>query len=80
MRGLKEIRAYHKGELKPRIRTLKIRPTPNHTAKSVKSLREDTLMLPQTAFAFVCGVSIKAVEAWESGRNTPAAARDAFSS
>lgn len=71
MRGLKEIRAYQKGELKPRIRTLKIEPTPKYTAKSVKSLREDILMLPQTAFAFVCGVSTKTVEAWESGRNTP---------
>ena len=71
MRGLKEIRAYQKGELKPKIRTLKIAPTPKYTAKKVKMLRQDVLGLPQTAFAFVCGVSNKTVEAWESGRNTP---------
>ncbi len=70
MRGLKEIRAYQEGELKVRTRTLKIEPTRTYSAKKVKSLRQG-LKLPQTAFASVCGVSNKTVEAWESGRNTP---------
>jgi putative transcriptional regulator len=29
------------------------------------------LRLPQRAFAKLCGVSDKTVEAWESGRNAP---------
>jgi putative transcriptional regulator len=70
MRGLKEVKAHRDGKLKLRTKKLRIEPTPKYTAKKVKSLREG-LMLPQAAFAFVCGVSNKTVEAWESGRNTP---------
>jgi len=40
----------------------------------VKTLRRDVLGLPQTAFAFICGVSNKTVEAWEAGTNTPSGA------
>ena len=69
MRGLKEIRAYQKGELKVKTRTLKIEPTPTYSAKRVKSLRE----APHAASDSLClclrGVH-QTAEAWESGRNT----------
>lgn len=70
VRGLKEVKAHREGKLKLRTTKLRIEPTPKYSAKRVKGLREG-LKLPQTAFAFVCGVSKKTVEAWESGRNTP---------
>ncbi len=49
---------------------MKIAPTPMYDADKVKSLRLE-LKLAQAAFAGVCGVSVKTVEAWESGRNIP---------
>jgi putative transcriptional regulator len=70
MQGLKEVEAYKKGEITATKRMLKIEPTQVYDAKKVKSLRQG-LKLPQTAFAIVCGVSNKTVEAWESGRNVP---------
>jgi putative transcriptional regulator len=38
----------------------------------VKRLRTETLGVSQAVFARLLGVSPKLVEAWESGRNTPA--------
>lgn len=38
----------------------------------VKRLRTTTLKVSQAVFARLLGVSPKLVEAWESGRNTPA--------
>jgi putative transcriptional regulator len=71
MQGLKEMDAYQKGKLKARKRTLKIEPTRAYDAKKVKNLRKELLNLTQAAFAGVCGVSNKTVEAWESGKNMP---------
>lgn len=70
MRGLKEIEAHQKGTAKLRTTVLEIEPTPFYDAKAVKRLRLE-LKLPQMAFARLCGVSNKTVEAWESGRNKP---------
>jgi putative transcriptional regulator len=70
MQGLKEIEAHKKGTVKLRTTTLEIEPTQRYDAKAVKRLRQE-LKLPQRAFARLCGVSDKTVEAWESGRNTP---------
>jgi DNA-binding transcriptional regulator YiaG len=38
----------------------------------IKRLRTETLGVSQTVFARLLGVSVKLVEAWEAGRNTPA--------
>ena len=70
MRGLKEIEAHKNGTAKLRTTVLEIEPTPRYDAKAVKKLRLEP-RLPQRAFARVCGVSNKTVEAWESGRNEP---------
>ena len=71
MQGLKEMEAYQKGRLKAKKRTLKIEPTRAYNAKKVKSLRKGLLNITQAAFADVCGVCGKTVEAWESGTNIP---------
>jgi putative transcriptional regulator len=70
MRGLREIEAHKKGKVKLRTAVLMVEPTPDYNAKAVKRIRQ-RLKLPQRAFAKLCGVSIKTVEAWESGRNVP---------
>jgi putative transcriptional regulator len=70
MRGLKEYDGHLKGETRLKTTTYHIEPTVPYTAKKVKTLRQE-LKLPQTAFACLCGVSNKTVEAWEAGTNVP---------
>lgn len=70
MRGLGEIESHQKGKVKLRTNVLMVEPTPRYDAKAVKRIRQ-SLKLPQRAFAKLCGVSNKTVEAWESGRNVP---------
>ena len=70
MRGLREIEAHKKGKVKLRTTVLMVEPTLEYDAKAVKRIRQ-RLKLPQRAFAKLCGVSSKTVEAWESGRNVP---------
>jgi putative transcriptional regulator len=70
MKGLREIEAHKKGKAKLRTTVLMVEPTLEYDAKAVKRIRQK-LKLPQRAFARLCGVSSKTVEAWESGRNVP---------
>jgi len=70
MWGLREIEAHKKGKVKLRTTVLMVEPTLEYDAKAVKRIRQ-RLKLPQRAFAKLCGVSSKTVEAWESGRNVP---------
>ena len=70
--GLNEAINYEKDKLTQKVRTvvISIEPVPHYKAKQIKSIR-DKLNLTQVMFAKVLGVSIKTVEAWESGRNIP---------
>ncbi|EUJ31726.1 helix-turn-helix domain-containing protein [Listeria cornellensis] len=43
---------------------------PTYTAKDIKAFRQK-VELTQSAFAELMGISVKTVEAWESGRNNP---------
>ena len=70
VRGLKEIEAHTKGTARLKTTVLMVNPAPRYDAKAIKRIRSG-LKLPQRAFAQLCGVSIKTVEAWESGRNLP---------
>jgi putative transcriptional regulator len=70
MRGLAEVEAHKKGQIKLKSRLVQVEPIPVYDARQVKLLRQH-LALPQTTFASICGVSYKTVEAWESGRNIP---------
>jgi putative transcriptional regulator len=71
IKGLGEAIEYEKGNLtgvKRHIVT--VRPLAIYQADKIKKIRMK-LELSQTAFASVIGVSKKAVEAWEAGKNIP---------
>jgi putative transcriptional regulator len=71
IKGLNEAVEYEKGDLKgAKKRVIKIAPLPHYTGKEVKDIRLK-LELTQSTFADLMGVSIKTVEAWEAGKNTP---------
>ncbi len=68
--GLSEAIEYEKGNLKARTTTLTVSPVSRFEAEEIKSIRVGT-GLTQVLFAKYMGVSVKTVEAWESGRNHP---------
>jgi putative transcriptional regulator len=71
MTGLNESLEYSKGNLKDvKKRKVSITPIPKYDASKIKKIR-NSLNLTQMIFAEALGVSIKTVEAWESGRNHP---------
>lgn len=70
MRGLNEAVEYEKGNLKARTVKVSVAPLPNMESTDVKNIRL-SLDMTQVIFAAVMGVSVKTVEAWESGINTP---------
>ena len=71
MTGLHEALEYSKGNL-PDVnkRKVSITPVPKYNASKIRKIRK-SLNLTQLIFAEVLGVSLKTVEAWESGRNNP---------
>jgi len=71
MTGLNQALEYSKGNLDSvRRRTVTISPLPDFKASKIKSIR-NKLNFSQALFAEALGVSIKTVEAWESGKNRP---------
>lgn len=71
MTGLDEALKVSKGELKAvKRRKVTVSPVPEYNASRIKEIRE-SLNLSQMIFAEAMGVSIKTIEAWESGRNKP---------
>lgn len=70
MQGLNEAIDYEKGNIKARTETLSVAPLPDIGSSDVKSIRL-SLDMTQVFFAAVMGVSVKTVEAWEAGTNTP---------
>ena len=70
MQGLNEAVEYEKGNVKARTATISVAPIPDIDSDEVKSIR-NSLNMTQVIFAAVMGVSVKTVEAWESGTNTP---------
>ncbi|MDC7236040.1 MAG: type II toxin-antitoxin system MqsA family antitoxin [Spirochaetales bacterium] len=71
MSGLNESFEFSKGNLKNvKRRKVSIAPIPEYNSKKIKSIRQ-SLNLSQMIFAEVIGVSVKTIEAWESGRNKP---------
>ena len=69
--GLEEAIAYEEGTLQARTRTVNVTPPISYNANEIKQIRNDS-GLTQVVFAAFMGVSVKTVEAWESGRNHPA--------
>ncbi len=70
--GLKEAIAYEEGKLPAQTVRLsrEIPALPEWSAQEIKALRLN-LPMSQRSFAAFMGVSVKTVEAWESGRNRP---------
>ena len=68
--GLNEAIEYEKGNIKANTRVLSITPLEEFSADEIKEIRKST-GLTQVLFANYLGVSLKTVEAWESGRNRP---------
>jgi Predicted transcriptional regulator len=70
LKGLQEAVEYEKGNIALKTNTYSVADLENFSAKDIKQIRKNT-GLSQTAFGLAMGVSKKAVEAWESGRNKP---------
>ena len=68
--GLEQAIEYEKGNLKANKTTLSILPLETFTSSEIKNIRKRAGMT-QAVFAKYMGVSVKTVEAWESGRNRP---------
>lgn len=70
VQGLNEAIEYEKGNLNAKTVKMSIAPLPDIESTQVKDIRK-SLDMTQRMFAAVMGVSIKTVEAWENGTNTP---------
>ena len=71
--GLLQAAEYEKGNLKARTTKLSVAPIRDFSASEIKEIR-NRAGLTQALFAQYIGVSLKTVEAWESGRNHPSGA------
>ena len=69
-KGLEQAIEYEKGKLKSKTTTLSILPVESFSPIEIKEIRKST-GLTQKLFAMYMGVSVKSVEAWESGKNHP---------
>jgi putative transcriptional regulator len=69
-RGLEEALEYTKGNLECRSFKVRFEPVPEYAPEDIKRIRTKAQMT-QTGFAGFLGVTAKAVEAWENGRNKP---------
>lgn len=68
--GLNQAIEYEKGNIKARKTTLTVLPLESFTPAEIKQIRKNANMT-QALFASYIGVSVKTVEAWESGKNQP---------
>ena len=74
MTGLQEAIEDAQGkERRVKKRIVSIMPVKEYSAKEIKGIRENT-GLSQKLFAGYIGVSVKTVEAWETGINRPSGA------
>lgn len=68
--GLGEAIAYGQGTLNAKTTKLSVAPIGRFEPHEIRQIRVNT-GLTQAVFAKYMGVSVKTVEAWESGRNHP---------
>ena len=69
--GLDEAVEHAKGNpVKVRTRKVGVKPIPHFHGKKIREIRNN-LNLSQRTFSHVMGVSVKTVEAWETGTNEP---------
>lgn len=70
IKGLNEAVEFEKGNVKAKTSMLSVAPLPDIKSDDIKNIRR-SLDMTQMIFAAVMGVSVKTVEAWEAGTNTP---------
>ena len=68
--GLEEAISYEQGTLEAKTSKLSVTPVNQYDAAEIKSIRKSA-GFTQVLFAQYMGVSVKTVEAWETGRNHP---------
>lgn len=69
--GLHDIIEYQSGKKNLKKRVIEVpEPATVYSAQDVKRIRE-SLEYPQNLFAQFLNVSVRTVEAWETGRRTP---------
>lgn len=68
--GLNQAIEYEKGNLQAKTTVLEIVPVETFDSATIREIRISTGMT-QKLFASYMGVSVKTIEAWESGRNHP---------
>lgn len=68
--ALDEAIDFEQGKLKARKTVISVAPVATFKPEEIKKIRLNT-GLTQAVFAKYMGVSVKTVEAWESGRNHP---------
>jgi putative transcriptional regulator len=70
-KGLNEAVDYERGNTNGvRKRVITVIPVPQYKGIEIRKIR-DNLKITQASFAELMGVSVKTVEAWETGRNIP---------
>ena len=70
MTGLQEAIEYEEGRGTAKVVKISVAPLPDFSADDIKEIRRSS-GLTQKTFADVLGVSVKTVEAWETGTNSP---------
>ena len=68
--GLNEAVEYEKENVKAKTSVISVAPLPEIASGEIKNIRK-SLDMTQVMFAAVMGASVKTVEAWEAGTNTP---------
>ena len=68
--GLEQAIDYNDGKLKARRVVRSVSPLETFTSTEIKAIRKSTGMTQSLFAQFMC-VSVKTVEAWESGKNRP---------
>lgn len=68
--GLQEAIDYERGNVKAKITVRSVEPIARFDPSDIRQIRNNT-GLTQKMFAKYMGVSVKTIEAWESGRNHP---------
>ena len=68
--GLNEAIEYERGNLPARVDRMTVSALNTYNGEKVKEIRLRQQMT-QRLFAEALGVSVKTVEAWEAGKNTP---------
>jgi len=70
--GLEEAVAHEQGKKTLRSKLIDMpKPPPNYSPTQIRKIRTDIVNCSQPLFASILGVSVKTVQAWETGERSP---------